>query len=102
MGIYKNKVGEVRQMMYKLKKAIKQFFSHPLGKSIKEFFRVVLLAIVPVAIVGLENGSVDYRVLGLVGAIAGLKFIDKLLHEVGKEELTTRNTPAKLTGLTRF
>jgi|GEM_PF-3546764 len=64
----------------------------------KELLRVVLLAVVPVLITGVENGSVDPMVLATVALLAGLRFIDKLLHEAGKE---TKNDSLKK-GLTRF
>ena len=60
----------------------------------KELLRVVLLSIVPVILVGLENGQLDVKVVFVIGAIAALRFIDKWLHE---------NAPnGKAGGLTRF
>lgn len=69
-----------------------------LEKAGKEFFRVIVLAIIPVLIISIENGIVDWKFIGLVAIVAGLKFIDKLLHEVGK----TEGNEKLLTGLTRF
>ena len=64
----------------------------------KEAGRVVLLAILPLLISGLENQSLDLTVVAVVGALALLRFVDKLMHEVGKEE----GNEDLLKGLTRF
>ena len=71
-------------------------------ESLKELLRVVVLAIVPVVIVSVENGAIDWKVVATVGGVAALRFIDKLLHNYGKENETTK-VPSPLTGgLTRF
>jgi hypothetical protein len=67
-------------------------------ESIKELLRVVVLAVIPVLIDSLNTGEVNLRVLFVVGAVAGLRFIDKLLHEYGKEE----NNETLIKGITRF
>lgn len=53
--------------------------------AVKELLRVVVLAIIPVLITALETGVVDLKVVGVIAALAALRFIDKLLHEVNKE-----------------
>ncbi len=50
----------------------------------KELARVVLLAILPVLIISLEKGDVDWRAVGLAGSVALLRAVDKGLHELGK------------------
>ena len=55
-------------------------------ESIKEFLRVIMLAVVPVVIAGIEGGSVDWKIIWTVGAVAGLKFIDSALHEWNKDK----------------
>ena len=67
-------------------------------KAVKEFLRVVVLAIIPLLIVGLQEGSLDIKLVIIAGAVAGLRFIDKLLHEMGKES----DNGILLKGLTRF
>lgn len=67
-------------------------------ESVKEFFRVVLLAIVPILIMGVEGGVVNWALVQTVGLLAGLRFVDKLLHETGKR--TDRNRMTR--GLTQF
>lgn len=67
-------------------------------KAAKEFFRVVALAVVPVLIMGLQDGFVNPRAVAVIAAIAGLRFIDKFLHELGKDT----KSPALVGGLTRF
>ncbi len=52
----------------------------------KEFLRIFILAIIPVAVSQLESGKIDYRLLIVGGIIAVLKAVDKSLHEVGKKE----------------
>lgn len=66
--------------------------------ALQELARVVLLAIVPVAITGVENGSVDWKVLGTVALLAVLRFVDKLLHEWGK----VNDNKLMIKGLTQF
>ncbi len=79
-----------------------------LKEAIKEFFRVIVLAIIPILIEMLLSGSLDLKLVGITGAIAGLRFIDKYLHQVGKEiennQKNKRNkkTSPLTTGLTRF
>lgn len=67
-------------------------------KASLEGLRVVVLSIIPVIILGLEQGNLDWRLVALTGVIAGLRFVDKLLHEMGKESGDER----LVTGLTRF
>ena len=70
----------------------------PLLEAIKEGFRIVVLSVIPVLLLQLEQDSINPKALALVGVIAGLRFIDKWLHEVGKEN---DNLDLKK-GLTRF
>lgn len=81
--------------------------SKPSQEAVKEFFRVILLAVIPVIIGFLAVPLEDARVMVIttltIGATAGLRFVDKWLHETGKEY--EKNVPAEspLTGgLTRF
>jgi uncharacterized membrane protein YqaE (UPF0057 family) len=67
-------------------------------ESAKDALRIVVLAIIPVVVAGLESGGVDWILVANVGLIALLKFIDSLLHEYGKAEKKT----SLVTGLTRF
>lgn len=72
-------------------------------ESIKEFFRVIVIAIIPLIISSIEKGVIDWKSIAVVGAIAGLKFLDKLLHEVGVErEIETGEISNLTTGITRF
>lgn len=79
---------------------IKSFLvSGPVVEAVKEFFRVMLLAVVPLVISYLEQGQgIDYRAMIIVAALAGLRFIDKLLHEYGVDE----ENENLIKGLTRF
>lgn len=70
----------------------------PLDKATREAGRVVLLAVLPLAIYQLETDALNPKVLLYVGLVALLKWLDKLLHEVGKE---SGNENLKK-GLTRF
>lgn len=69
-----------------------KLMSSELQEAVKEFFRVIVLAVIPIFINSLNNGSFDWRLVLTVGAIAGLRFVDKLLHKTGVAEK----------GLTRF
>lgn len=72
--------------------------SPALKEAVLELFRVVVLSIIPVAIMGLEDGSLDLRTIGVVAGVAALRFIDKLLHEMGKE----KDNQKLIRGITRF
>ncbi len=52
---------------------------------VKELFRVALIAIIPIVTVGLENGNLDWKVVGTAGLIAILKAIDKGVHKSDKK-----------------
>ena len=67
-------------------------------KGIKEFLRIGLIAVLPVLVYQLENNSVDYKMLIVLGVIAILKAVDRTLHERGVE--TGNESLTK--GLTRF
>mgnify|MGYP003490907915 FL=1 len=72
-------------------------------ESLKECGRVIVLAIIPILINALSSGKFDLRIILVTGAIAGLKFIDKLLHNMGKEiEEDTGEESAFTKGITRF
>lgn len=71
-------------------------------EAVKEFFRVMVLAVIPVVIGSLESGLFDWKIVVTVGAIAGLRFVDKLLHEVGKDQSTKKVESKLVGGLTRF
>jgi len=72
--------------------------SEPFKESLKELLRVVMIALVPNLILYAEQGYFDVRALALTAAIAGLRFVDKLLHLEGKES-GNENLEK---GLTRF
>jgi hypothetical protein len=52
----------------------------------KEGMRVVVIAIIPILIDGLSKDALDLKVIGVVAAIAALRFVDKFLHENSKLE----------------
>lgn len=67
-------------------------------EALKEALRVVLIAVLPIIISGLENGSIEPKLVVVTAIIALLRFIDKALHEVGKS-LENENM---IKGITRF
>ena len=67
-------------------------------EALKELGRVVLIAIVPVLIEQLTNGSVDVKTIGIIATLAVLRAIDKFLHETGKNA----GDPNLMKGLTQF
>lgn len=72
-------------------------------KSLLEFGRIILLAIIPVAISSIEQGQLDLKAMAVAGVIAGLKAIDKLLHSLGQQIEEETGEPSGWTqGLTRF
>ena len=72
--------------------------SKPVKEAVKEFFRVIAVAVLPVIYTGLEAGGVDWRVVATVGVVAGLKSLDKFIHQTGKEAKNEN----LIKGLTRF
>lgn len=58
----------------------------PLLEALKEGLRVIVLSLIPVVLIQLEQGSLNLKSIGLVGVISGLRFLDKWLHELGKEK----------------
>jgi hypothetical protein len=69
-----------------------------LKKALLEGLRVIVIAILPILISSIESGMVDFRLLAMTGSVAFLRFVDKWIHEIGKESGDDR---LKL-GLTRF
>jgi hypothetical protein len=70
-------------------KTIKQFLvakSPLIEQFCLEVGRIALVAVVPVAISMLETKTIDWRALGIVGAVAALKGIDRALHETDTAE----------------
>lgn len=67
-------------------------------EAVKELLRVIVLAAIPLLIDGLIADAINWRIIGITAAIAGLRFIDKLLHEYGKETENEQLTK----GLTQF
>lgn len=70
----------------------------PLLEALKELLRVVLIALIPVIILQIQDAQIDAEALVVVAVIASLRFVDKFLHEIGKE----RNSEKLIKGLTRF
>jgi len=72
--------------------------SKQLIEALKEALRIVLISILPVAISMIETGKFDFKVLGIIAGVTFLRFVDKYMHELGKEEKDKVLTG----GLTRF
>jgi len=70
----------------------------PLIDATAELLRVMVLAVIPLLIVSLENQSIDWRVIGIVALIAGLRWLDKFLHKFGE----ANDNKVLEAGLTRF
>lgn len=74
----------------------------PIVSALREFARVVVLAVIPVILMGIdgvEGGiAVNWDLVIAVGLIAGLRFVDKLLHKTGE----VNKDPRLVKGLTQF
>lgn len=70
----------------------------PLIDATAELLRVMVLAVIPVLITSLEKQEIDWRVIGVVALIAGLRWIDKFLHKFGE----ANDKKVLEAGLTRF
>ena len=77
---------------------VKIKLSRPLREACKEFGRVVVLAVIPVLIAGLEGTGVNFKQVAIVGAVAFLKSVDRYIHKIGKE----RESEVLTKGLVRF
>lgn len=66
--------------------------TNSLKEALKEGLRVVVLAVIPIAIEGLMNKALNIPLIGITAAIAALRFLDSWLHE----------TKLANKGLTRF
>lgn len=49
-------------------------------EAVKEFFRVIILAVVPVAVTMLEQESWNWKLVGVTAAIAAFRAIDSKVH----------------------
>jgi hypothetical protein len=54
---------------------------HAILEGLKELARIMVLAAVPILIDGLQAGRVNWDLVGVAVAIAGLKFVDKVAHK---------------------
>lgn len=63
-------------------------------ESVKELARTAVIAVIPVLLISLEQGQIEWRAVTLACAIAILRAVDKWLH---KENLGLKNN-----GLTGF
>lgn len=73
-----------------------------LKEALLELARIVALAVIPLLIDGLYQNSINLRLVGITGAVAGLRFIDKYLHSIGKQKEALGETTRLTKGLTRF
>jgi hypothetical protein len=62
-------------MSEQIKTAIQEF--------VLELLRIVVLATIPTLVVMLETGGVDFKALGIIALVAGLRALDKALHSSG-------------------
>lgn len=58
-------------------------------EALLEGLRLVVLSIIPIIIAGIDpvhgNFSINWMIVGAVALLTLLRFIDKFLHELGKE-----------------
>ena len=71
-------------------------------EALKEAARLVLMAIVPIVLMGINLQSrsiqIDWFLVEFTGIVTVLRFIDSWLHEIGKE----KDNNIMKGGLTRF
>jgi len=53
-------------------------------EGLKEVLRTSIMALIPVVILSLQEGEVDWRLIGISAAIALLSGVDKWLHKENK------------------
>jgi len=54
---------------------------NPYVEGAKEIARVAMIAVIPIAITGLETNTLDWRVICVTAIIAILKGLDKFVHK---------------------
>lgn len=63
----------------------------PLIEGFKEMLRVIVIAVIPILLTGInaQTGAIaiDWKVVVATGLIALIRFIDKWMHERGKKLL---------------
>lgn len=69
-----------------------------LWNAIKEPLRLLVLALIPFGLVYFSDLPFEWATV----AVVVLRFLDKFLHEIGKERSTARTESKLVTGLTRF
>ena len=74
------------------------FDKEALWKAVKEPLRLLVLAVVPFGIAYFMGIEAQWAITATVV----LRFIDKYLHEVGKEQSTEREESPLVKGITRF
>jgi hypothetical protein len=70
----------------------------PAVEAVKQAGRIVLVSVIPLLVVQLQNSKIDWRAIGVTGAIALLMAVDKYLHLEGKLQDNDQLTK----GLTQF
>lgn len=55
--------------------------TNPYVEGAKEIARVAMIAVIPIAITGLETNTLDWRVICVTAIVAILKGIDKFIHK---------------------
>lgn len=73
-------------------------YKDPIIKGFTELARVAILAALPLLILSLEQGMIDWRSIGIVSAVAVLRALDKMIHKLGEQ--TGSQTLSR--GLTQF
>ncbi len=69
-----------------------------LWNAVKEPLRLLVLAVVPLAVAYLTGVGTEWA----LALIVVLRFVDKLMHEVGKDRATPEGDSVLLKGITRF
>ena len=55
--------------------------------SVKEFIKVALLAMIPLVIVGLSGTGIDWKAIGVAGAVAFLNALNEFLKKSDNKAL---------------
>ncbi len=50
-------------------------------EGVKQFIRAILAAVLPLIILGIQSGGIDWQAVGLAGVMSILLGIDKWVHE---------------------
>lgn len=66
---------------------------NPIVEGAKQLARLAILAAIPVLTISISNSTIDFKQVSIAMAIAALGGLEKLLHEMDKQNGTKISLP---------